>query len=269
VLGQTIIIENNGAAAGSIAHVRVARATPDGYTLSIGNVGTHAFNGAIYALQYDLLKDFEPIALLATSPQLIVARRTIPADDLQGLVAWLRANQDTASVGMSGAGSPPHIGGVFLQNAVGIRFQFVPYRGGTLAMQDLVAGQIDLITAGASDVVSQVRAGRIKAFAVMARTRLAAAPEIPTVDEAGLPGLYMSAWFACFAPKGTPKNITTKLNAAVVDALADPTVQARLADLGQEIFARDEQTPEALAAFQKAEIEKWWPIIKAANIKGE
>jgi tripartite-type tricarboxylate transporter receptor subunit TctC len=268
-LGQPIILENVTGADGRIGVGRVARAAPDGYTLSVGNVSTHVLNAAIYALEYDLLKDFEPIALLTDSPQLIVARRSLPANDVAGLVAWVKANNGKASAGTAGMGSPPHVGGVFLQNAINARFQFVPYRGGTLAMQDLVAGQIDLITAGTSDALPQIRAGTIKAFAVMAKKRLTAAPDIPTVDEVGLPGLYFSAWFALFAPKGTPREAIARLNTAVAVALADPTTRQRLADIGQEIFPPDRQTPEALATLQRAEIEKWVPIIKAANIRGE
>ncbi len=268
-LGQTVIIENVTGANGTIGVGRVARATPDGYTINIGHWSTHVVNGAIYQLQYDLLNDFEPISLIASNSYLIVAKNTVPANDLKGFIAWLKANSDKASEGTAGAGSPQHVGGVFFQQATGTRFQFVPYRGAAPAMQDLLAGQIDMIIDDPTNSLPHVRAGGIKAFAVTAKTRLAAAPDIPTVDEAGLPGFYFSRWHALWAPKGTPKDIVGKLNAAVVDALADPAVRARLADLGQEIFPREQQTPEALGTYQKAEIEKWWPIIKAANIKGE
>ena len=269
VLSQTVIVENVTGANGTIGVGRVARATPDGYTISIGHWSTHVVNGAIYQLQYDLLNDFEPISLIATNSYVIVAKNAVPANDLKGFIAWLKANPDKASEGTAGAGSPQHVGGVFFQQATGTRFQFVPYRGAAPAMQDLLAGQIDMIIDDPTNSLPHVRAGGIKAFAVTAKTRLAAAPDIPTVDEAGLPGFYFSRWHALWVPKGTPKNIVGKLNAAVVDALADAAVRARLADLGQEIFPREQQTPEALGAFQKAEIEKWWPIIKAANIKGE
>jgi len=268
-LGQPLIIENVTGAAGSIGVGRVARATPDGYTISIGQWGTHVVNGAIYALQYDLLRDFEPISLIASNPWLVVAKKTMPATDLKGLIAWLRANPDKASAGTAGAGSPAHVFGVFFQNATGTRFQFVPYRGNAPAMQDLVAGQIDIMIDNPTNSLPQVRIGNVKAFAVTAKDRLAAAPDIPTVDEAGLPKFYISHWHALWAPKGTPKDVIAKLNAAVVDTLADPTVRARLADLGQEIFPREQLTPQALGALQKSEIEKWWPIIKAAGIKPE
>jgi tripartite-type tricarboxylate transporter receptor subunit TctC len=268
-LGQPIIIENVGGASGSIGVGRVARAVGDGYTLSIGDWSTHVVNGAIDALSYDVLRDFEPVALLMSNPYLVVARKTMPANDLKGLIAWLKANPGNALVGTAGVGSPPHLGGVLLQNATATRSQFVPYRGGGPYMQDLVAGQIDMVIDNPANSLPQLRAGTIKAYAVTAKSRMAAAPDIPTVDEAGLPGLYFSNWKALWAPARTPKDVIARLNGAAVAALADKTVRARLADLGQEIYPRDQQTPEALAVYQKAEIEKWWPIIKAANIKAE
>jgi tripartite-type tricarboxylate transporter receptor subunit TctC len=268
-LGQPVIIENVTGAAGNIGVGRVAHAAPDGYTLSIGIWSTHVVNGAIYKLQYDVLDDFEPIALIASFPVLIVARNTAPANDLKGLIAWLKANPDKISAGTGGVGSPNHVSGVLFQKITGTRFQFVPYRGAAPAMQDLVAGQIDMIFDTPANSLPQVRLGNIKAFAVAAKNRMAAARDIPTVDEAGLPGFYFSVWNAIWAPKGTPRNIIDALNAAVVSALADPIVRSRIADLGQDIFPRDQQTPEALRSLQKAEIEKWWPIIKGANIRGE
>jgi tripartite-type tricarboxylate transporter receptor subunit TctC len=268
-LGENVIVENVTGANGSLGVGRVARAAPDGYTLSIGHWSTHVVNGAVYPLPYDLLKDFEPISLIATNAYLIVAKNAVPAHDLKGFIAWLRDNPDKAFEGTAGAGSPQHVGGVFFQSATGTRFQFVPYRGAAPAMQALMAGEIDFLIDDPTSSLPQVRAGKIKAFAVTARRRLPSAPDIPTVDEAGLPKFYFSRWHAIWAPKGTPKDVVTKLNAAVVDALADPAVRARLADLGQEIFPREQQTPEALCAYHKAEIEKWWPIIKAAGIKAE
>ena len=268
-LRQTLIIENVAGAAGSVGTGRVARAAPDGYTLIFGNWASHVVNGAVYSLQYDVLNDFEPVSLIATQPMVIVARKTLPATDLKELVAWLKANPDKASAGGAGAGSANHVATVFFQKQTGTRFQSVPYRGGAIAMQDLLAGQIDLIFDLAASAVPLARAGSIKALAVMAGSRLAAAPDIPTVDEAGLPGLHVSLWNALWAPKGTPKDIVAKLNTAVVESLADPTTRKRLTDLGQDIPPRDQQTPEALNAYHKAEIEKWWPIIKAANIKVE
>jgi tripartite-type tricarboxylate transporter receptor subunit TctC len=268
-LSQPIIIENVAGATGTIGVGRVVRAAGDGYTLSIGTLSTHVLSGALYALPYDLLKDLTPVAYLATEPLLIVAKKTMPAKDLKEMIAWLKANPDKASQGSAGVGNTAHVAGLLFQKETGTRFQFVPYRGAAPAMQDLIAGQIDIMIDAASNTVAQVRAGSIKAYAVADKTRLTAAPEIPTVDEAGLPGFYSSIWFGLWAPARTPKEIIAKLNTAVVDALADPTVRARIAALGQDIPPREQQTPEALGAFHKAEIEKWWPIIKSANIRGE
>src|SRR5258706_997340 len=268
-LGQTVIVENTAGANGNIGVGKVARAAPDGYMLIIGHWSTHVVNGAVYALTHDVLKDFEPISLLTTNSYLIVAKNAVPANDLKSFIAWLKANPDVASEGTAGPGSPQHVSGVFFQNATGTRFQFIPYRGAAPAMQDLLAGQIDMIIDDPTNSLPHVRAGRIKAFAVTAPSRLAAAPEIPTVDEAGLPGFYFSRWHAIWAPKGTPKDVIAKLNAAGIGSLAEPAVRSRLADLGQDTFARQQQTPEALGAYHKAEIEKWWPMIKAAGIKSD
>ena len=268
-LGQPIVIENVAGASGSIGVGRVARAAPDGYTLILGSWVTHVVNGVVYALKYDVVNDFEPISLIATNPLLIVAKKATPADKLSELIAWLKANPDKATQGTTGAGSALHVAGVFFQKETGARLPFVAYRGGALAMQDLVSGQIDMMIDVAANSLPQVQAGSIKAYAVTDKRRLAAAPTIPTVDEAGLPGLYVSIWFALWAPKDTPKDIVAKLNAAVAGALADGAVCQRLADLGQEIAPREQQTPEALGTYHKAEIDRWWPIIKAANIKAE
>ena len=268
-LGQTVIIENIAGAAGSIAVGRVARSEPDGYTISLGHVGTHVINGAIYPLQYDLQTDLEPIALVASNPQLIVAKKAMAANTLQEFIDWLKANPDKASEGNAGSGSPSHVMGVYFQRQTGTRFQLVPYRGSGPVMQDLVAGQIDFSFDQAANSLPQVRSGTIKAYAVTAKARLAVAPEIPTVDEAGLPGFYMSVWHGLWVAKGTPKPVIARLSAAVNEALADPKTRARLVDLGQEIPSREEQTPGGLGSFQKAEIDKWWPILKAANIKAE
>src|SRR5215468_1188277 len=268
-LGQPVIVENVTGAGGTIGVGRLARATPDGYTFGIGQWGTNMANGAIYSLQYDLVADFEPIALIATQPFLIVGRKTHPAKDLAELVAWLKANTDKATQGNSGIGTPSHVAGVFLQNAVGARWQLVPYRSAGLSMQDLVAGNIDLLLDTPAVSMSQVRAGNIKAYAVTARRRIAVAPEIPTTDEGGLPGFYFSFWHALWAPKGTPPEMVSRLNDAAVKALVDPGIRQKLVDLAQDIFAPEQLTPEALAAFHKAEIDKWWPIIRAAGIKVE
>jgi tripartite-type tricarboxylate transporter receptor subunit TctC len=268
-LGQPLVVENVAGAAGTIGVGRVARAANDGYTLSLGFFGTHVINGATYALAYDLLNDFEPISLIASNPWLIVAGKAIPANDLKSFIAWLRANPDKASQGTIGAGSPHHIAGAFFQKETATRFRFVPYRGAAPAMQDLVAGHIDMMIDSPTITMPQIRAGTIKGYAVAAASRLAIARDIPTVDEAGLPGFYVSSWSGLWAPKGTPKEVIARLNGAVVASLADAAVRSRIAEIGMEIFPRDRQTPEALGAHQKAEIEKWWPIIKAANIRAE
>jgi tripartite-type tricarboxylate transporter receptor subunit TctC len=268
-LGQTILVENTTGAGGTIGVGRVARASPDGYTISIGHWGTHVVNGAIYELAYHVFNDFEPVSLIANNPQIIVARKGVPAKDLKELIAWLNANAATATQGTAGHGSASHVSGIYFQRMTGTKFQFVPYRGAGPAMQDLVAGQIDIMIDQAANSIPQVRGGTIKAYAVTDKIRLKAMPEIPTVDEAGVPGLHISLWHALWMPKGTPQEIIVKLNGAVVDALADAGVQKRLAELGQEIPPREDQNPQRLAAHHKAEIEKWWPVLKAANIKGE
>jgi tripartite-type tricarboxylate transporter receptor subunit TctC len=268
-LGQPVIVENVSGAGGTIGVGRLARAAPDGYTIGIGQWGTNMANGAIYTLQYDLIKDFEPIALIASQPFLIVARKTMPAKDLKELLAWLKANPDKATQGNAGIGTPSHVAGVFFQNAVGAQWSLVPYRSAGLSMQDLVAGNIDITLDTPAVSMPQVRSGNIKAYAVTAKSRIAVAPDIPTTDEAGLPGFYFSFWHALWAPKGTPKDIIAKLNAAAVSTLADGPMRAKLVELAQEIFPREQQTPEALLAYHQAEIAKWWPVIKAANIKAE
>jgi tripartite-type tricarboxylate transporter receptor subunit TctC len=268
-LGQSVLIENTTGANGSIGVGRVARAPTDGYTISIGHWSTHVINGASYALSYDVYNDFEPISLITTNPQLIVSKNAIPAGNLKEFIAWLKSNPDKALAGTAGVGSASHVGGVFFQSKTGTRFSFVPYRGAAPLMQDLLAGQIDLAFDQAASSLPQVRAGKIRTYGVTAKDRLPSAPDIPTVDEAGLPEFYIAIWHALWAPRGTSQDIIGKLNAAVVDALADGNVRARLADLGQDMPPREQQTPQALAAYHKAEIEKWWPIIKAANIKVE
>ena len=266
-LGQTVVIENVTGASGTLAGLRAARATPDGYTLTIGHWGTHVINGAIYQLQYDVLRDFEPVALLANGPQLIIGRPSLPPRDLKELIAWLKDNKATA--GTAGPGTGAHVAAVFFQSLTGTSFSFVPYRGAGPALNDVMAEHIDIMFDQAANSLSQVRGGKVKAYAVTQRARLASAPDIPTVDEAGLPGLYISYWHGIWAPKNTPGDIIAKLNAALVAALADPNVQKRFVELGQETPPPERQTPAALKSHQTEEIEKWWPILKAANIKAE
>jgi len=265
-LGQPILVENVTGGAGTIGVGRAARAAPDGYTVSVGNWSSHVAIAAIYPALSNVLTDFEPVALLASNPMLIVSKKTVPASNLQELMAWLRTNQGTVSVGTAGIGTAPHLMGIYFQNAIGARFQFVPYRGAAPAMNDLISGHIDLMIDQTSDALPQVHAGSIRGYAVTAKSRISLAPEIPTVDEAGAPGLHMSIWFGLWVPKRTPKDIIARLNAAAVAAMADQDVRSRFRDLGLEVPPADQQTPEMLGAQQTADIEKWWPIIKAAGI---
>jgi tripartite-type tricarboxylate transporter receptor subunit TctC len=267
-LAQSVVIENVGGASGSIAAGRLARAAPDGYTIGIGSGDQFVINGAIYALQYDVVKDFEPVALLMNGPLLIVGRNALP-NALKELIPWLKANHATVAFAHNGAGGVLHLCGLALQRAAGASWPFIPYRGAAPALQDVIGGRVDVMCPSPASSLAMAREGLIRAYAVTGSTRLTSAPDIPTVDEAGLAQLHISVWGGVFAPKGTPKSVIARLNAALVDALADPGVRQRFVELGQEIFPRARQTPEALAALQKSEIEKWWPIIKAANIKGE
>jgi tripartite-type tricarboxylate transporter receptor subunit TctC len=266
LLGQPVIIENVGGAGGSIAVGRVARAAPDGYTIDIGQWDTHV-GSIIYALTFDLQKDFEPIGLISINPQLMVGKKDLPADDLRGLVAWMKANPGKATLVNQTAAA--QISGLLLQQLTGTSLQFVPYRGAGPAMTDLLSGQVDLMVAQAAAVLPHVRAGTIKSIANLSLRRSEAVPDIPTPDEGGVPGLYASGWFGFFTPKGTSTNVIAKLNGAMVQVLGDPAVRNRFAELGLDVASREQQTPEGLAAFHKAEIEKWWPVIKAANIRGE
>lgn len=268
-LGQPIVIENVSGASGVVGVDRVVRAMPDGYTLSFGYLGTHVLNGAIFPLHYDLLTDLEPVAMLPSIPLLIGAKHALPPEDLRELIVWLKGNSNGALMATPGIGSPSHVMGVFLQNMAAARVQFVHYRGGGPALQDLIAGHVDLLVNQPSILLPHLQTGKIKVYAVLGKDRLSQAPEIPTADEQGFPDLQMSVWHGLWAPKGTPRSVVARLNAAVVEALGDATVRTHLAELGYETPPPERQTPEALGAFQKAEMEKWWPIIKAAAIKVE
>src|ERR1700682_1760138 len=269
-LGQSVIIENLTGAAGTVGSSHVARAAPDGYTLILGHWQTHVINGATFsALSFDVVNDFEPVSLIADCPMWIVGSAALPPSNLTELIAWLKANPGKATVGIGGVGGGADVVGTYFQKNTGTRFQFVPYRGAAPIIQDLLAGHIDLTFTQVAAALAQVRSRQLKAYVVMAKTRWAEAPDTPTIDEEGVPGIYASFWHGLWAPKGTPKDVIARLDAAVVEALADPAVQQRFVEIGQEPWPRDKQTPAALAAQQKAEIEKWWPIIKAAGIKAE
>jgi tripartite-type tricarboxylate transporter receptor subunit TctC len=268
-LGQPVVIENVTGAGASIGVARAAQAAPDGYTLGIGNWTSHVGAGAMYPVAHDAVLEMLPVSLISATPLMIIGKNALPPKDANELIAWLRANPAKASAATIGAGSAAHVCMLYFQQKTGTSFQLVPYRGGAPVMQDLVAGQIDLFCAEASQTLAFLRSGAIKAFAVMSRERWPPAPQVPTLDEVGAPGMYISFWNGLWVPKGTSPDVIARLNAAVVDSLADPTVRQRLTDLGHVIATREEQTPEALGAFHKAEIEKWWPIIKAANIRPE
>jgi tripartite-type tricarboxylate transporter receptor subunit TctC len=268
-LGQTVIVENVTGAGASIGVGRAAQAAPDGYTLSIGNWTSHVGAGAMYPVAHDALLELQPVSLLSATPLMIVGKNALPPKDAKELIAWLKANPGKTSAATVGAGSGAHVCLLYFQQKTGTSVQLVPYRGGAPVMQDLIAGQIDLFCAEASQTLSFLRSGTIKAFAVMSKARWPAAPDVPTMDEVGAPGMYISFWNGLWAPKGTPKEVIARLDAAVVEALADPAVRQKLTELGHVIATREEQTPEGLGAFHRAEIEKWWPIIKAANIKPE
>ena len=269
VFGQPVIIENVAGAAGSLGVARAVRSAADGYILSIGTSTTHMLTGGLYALQFDLLKDLEPVIQIGSEPLLIVGRKSLPADDLKGLIAYLKANPDKASVGIAGVGATGHLTGISFQKETGTRFQFVPYRGNAPAMQDLVAEQIDFMIEPSSNFKSLVGAGSVKPYAITGRTRLPSSPDIPTADEAGVPNFFASLWYGLWVPKDTPKDIIAKLNATMVQVLADPSVQRRFDELGIQITPLAQQSPEALRGFQKAEAERWWPIIKASNLRAE
>jgi tripartite-type tricarboxylate transporter receptor subunit TctC len=266
-LGQTVLVENVTGAGGSIGVGRAVHSAPDGYTISFGHLGTHVANGAVYKLPYDLVADLEPVVLLPSNPMIIVSKTSVPATSLKELLAWLKARSTPATAGTAGAGSGAHIAGVYFESVTGIKLQYVPYRGTGPALNDLIAGQIDVIVDQTSNSINQVRAGTIRAYAITDDRRLSSAAEIPTTDEAGLKDFHMTLWSGMWVPKGTPKDIVAKLNAAVVEALNNPAVKKQMDTLGLEMPPQDQLTPEALGARQKAEIAKWWPMIKAAHIK--
>jgi tripartite-type tricarboxylate transporter receptor subunit TctC len=266
-LGQTVLVENVTGAGGSIGVGRAVHSAPDGYTISFGHLGTHVANGAVYKLNYDLVADLMPVVLLPSNPMIVVSKNAVPATSLKELLAWLKSRPTPATAGTAGAGSGSHIAGVYFESVTGIKLQYVPYRGTGPALNDLIAGQIDVIVDQTSNSINQVRAGTIRAYAISDDKRLSSAPEIPTADEAGLKGFRMTLWSGMWVPKGTPKEIVSKLNAAAVDALNDPAVKKQMENLGLEMTPQDQLTPEALGARQKAEIAKWWPIIKAADVK--
>ncbi len=265
-LGQAVLVENVTGAGGSIGVGRAVHSAPDGYTISFGHLGTHVANGAVYKLNYDLVADLEPVVLLPSNPMIVVSKNAVPASSLKELLAWLKSRPLPATAGTAGAGSGSHIAGVYFESVAGIKLQYVPYRGTGPALNDLIAGQIDVIVDQTSNSINQVRAGTIRAYAISDDKRLSSAPEIPTADEAGLKGFHMTLWSGMWVPKGTPQEIVTKLNAAVVDALGDPNVKKQMENLGLEMPPQEQLTPGALGARQKAEIAKWWPIIKAANV---
>jgi tripartite-type tricarboxylate transporter receptor subunit TctC len=268
-LGETLLIENATGAGGSIGIGRLSRAAPDGYTIAFGNLGTHVANGVIYKLGYDVVTDFTPIVLLPSNPMIVVSKNTVPAKSLGELIAWLKAKPAPATAGTAGAGSGSHIAGLYFESVAGIRLEYVPYRGTGLAMNDLVAGQIDVIIDQMSNSIAQVRAGTIRAYAVSGEARAETAPDVPSADEAGLSGFHMSLWSGLWAPKGTPKEIIAKLNRAAVEAMSDPDVRKHMENLGLQMPPSDQLTPEALGTIQKAEIAKWWPLLKAAGVRGE
>lgn len=270
LMGQTMVVENVAGAGGTIAGMRVAHAAPDGYTVAIGHVGTHVIAGAVQKTQYDVFADFDPVGMFVANPQIIVTKASVPAKDLKELMGWIKAQgAERVSSGTGGPGTPSHISAVYFAKELGTPLNIIHYKGSGPAMQDILAGHIDMTFDQAANSLPQVRGGKVKAYAVTAKTRIASAPDIPTVDEAGMPGLYMSVWHAFWVPKGTPREVIAKLNAAMMAAIADPDVRKKMSDLGQEIMPPEQQTPEALRSNHKAEIDKWWPIIKTAGIRSE
>jgi tripartite-type tricarboxylate transporter receptor subunit TctC len=268
-LGQTVVVDNVTGAGGTIGVGRVARSPPDGYTVSIGHWGTHVVNGAYYKLPYDLMKDLEPVGMFADNPQVVVSNNGVPAKDLKDLVAWIKGNPDKVKFGTGGIGGASHISGIYFMNRVGVKTEYIAYRGGAPAMQALLGGEVNVYVTQVASAVPQTRPGKIRAYMVTSKKRQEAAPEIPTADEAGMPGLYTSVWHAFWVPAKTPKDVNMKLNAAMIEAMHDPLVRKRFIDLGQEIPSREGMSQQALARHQKAEIDKWWPLMREAGIKSE
>lgn len=268
-LNQTIVVENVAGAGGTIANNKLMKSAADGYTIAIGHLGTHVIAPAVQELSVDYVNELEPVAMVATNPQVIVSRTTVPAKDLKEFIAWIKANPGKVSAGTGGPGTPAHISSVYFGDTIGTPLTIIHYKGAGPAMQDVIAGHIDMNFDQAATALAHARGGRVRAYAVTQKTRLKSAPDIPTTDEAGLPGFYMSIWHAFWVPKGTPKDVVAKLNGAIREALADPEVRKRLEGMGQEIPAPEQQTPEALRAHHKAETDKWWPVIKAAGIKAQ
>lgn len=268
-LGQTVVVENVTGAGGSIGVGKVVRSAPDGYTVSIGHWGTHVVNGAYYKLDYDLLRDLDPVGMFADNPQVVVSNMSVPAKDLKELVAWIKSNPDRLKFGTGGIGGASHMAGIYFMNRVGAKTEYIAYRGGAPAMAALLGGEVNVYVTQVASAVPQTRQGKIRAYMVTAKNRQAAAPEIPTADEAGMPGLYTSVWHAFWVPKGTPKDTNMKLNAAMAEAMSDPTVRKRFIDLGQEIPSGAGLSQQTLARHHKAEIDKWWPIIKEAGLRAD
>jgi len=266
-LGQTVVVENVTGAGGNIGVSRVVRAAPDGYMVSIGHIGPHVINGAMYRLEYDLLKDLAPVGMFVSNPQVIISNNALPSKDLKALIEYAR--NTPISIATGGAGTPSHISGVYFQNLTGGKAQIIHYRGGAPASADVMAGHVDLFFDQAANALPYIRSNKVRGYAVTQSARLAVASDIPTVDEAGMPAYYMAEWHAMWVPRATPAAVVARLNSAMVDAAADDTVRKRLMDIGQDILPRDQQTPEALAAHQKAEIEKWWPIVKSAGMRAD
>jgi tripartite-type tricarboxylate transporter receptor subunit TctC len=268
-LGQPVLIDNTLGAGGSIGVGKVVRSPPDGYMVSIGHWGTHVVNGVYYPLTYNVLTDFEPVAMIATNPQLIVSKMGVPAKNLKELIAWIKANEAKVLMGSGGIGGASHMAAIYFGDTIGVKFNYVPYKGGAPALQALLGGEIDIYVTQISNVAGQIKAGKVRAYAVMAPARQAASPEVPTVDEAGLPGMHTAIWHGLWLAKGTPRPVVMRLNGAVVETLADPAIRQRFAELGQEIPPREQQTPEALFAHHKSEIDKWFPMIKASGLKAD